>query len=183
VTETLSELKVSSFFEAFSVNQTYPFTISTYAEKDDTMCDVSFYVASHPKDYFLPEVMDAGSTLGLSTRLPNFFRRSKRVLETNRRKPGFNENTSQAQGFMKTCEGIDKCFGFKDVIFSDPQMIVLPFTVEERIVEWEIQGTSNNLGSLIDDLGGQQCHYCVYTKLRKLKVKKRTAGTFRITTE
>jgi hypothetical protein len=37
LTESLSQLKVSSFYEAFSVNQTYSFTISTDEEQDDSM--------------------------------------------------------------------------------------------------------------------------------------------------
>jgi hypothetical protein len=49
---------------------------------------------------------------------------------------------------------------------------------EERIVGWEVQGFKNDLGSLTDDLGGQQFHYVLWAKLRKLKEKKRIVGKF-----
>lgn len=94
-------LKILSSFETYSVSLTYPFIIS------GTMCDVSFYMATLPKDHSLPEVMVAGSTLGLSSRLPNFVGRNRRILKANKTKKGFNENASQAQGFKKTGEAID----------------------------------------------------------------------------
>lgn len=180
VTSSLNQLKVSSSYQSFSVNQQYPFIVSTYEEGDDTMCDVYFLAPTLPKEFFLPEVTKGGSALGLSTRLPNFFRRHARILKANKDKEGFNADTSQAQGFKKVCDSIDAHYGLKDVIYSDPQEVTLPFNVEETIVVWEIQASLNNLGKLTDDLGGQQFFYVIYVKLRKLKEKKRTAGAFRI---
>jgi hypothetical protein len=93
---------------------------------------------------------------------------------------GLNKNTSHAQAFKKICQIVDNHYGHRDKIFGEHQMIPLPFSCEERIVTWEIQALKNDLGSLTDDLGGQQFHYCIWAKLRKRKVKKRTVGKFRI---
>jgi hypothetical protein len=79
---------------------------------------------------------------------------------------------------------MDQDNNFKDDIYCNPpQLVQLPFFCEERIVEWEIQGSkTENVGTIPDgnNVDHQQFYFVLYAKLRKLKVKKRTAGTFRI---
>jgi hypothetical protein len=164
----------------FKMDFTLPYMIHVYKENHDTIVTVDLLVPTYPKDYFIPDVIDNGSTLQLRTRIPEFFPNEGRVLAAHGG-DGFNQNTSQAQAFKDCCEEIDQHFGFVDTIYGDnPQVIPLPFKVEERILNWEVQGYQNNLGNLTDDLGGQQYHFTLSIDLMKLKTKRRTEGGFRI---
>jgi hypothetical protein len=84
------------------------------------------------------------------------------------------------------CDDIAAKTNFKAEVYSDPQTVHLPFVVEERIVQWELQGYTNSLvddesGDILTDaLGGEQFFFTFYIKLRKLKTKKKMAGGFRI---
>jgi hypothetical protein len=82
-----------------------------------------------------------------------------------------------SQAYKKVCEDtIDQDNNFKDDIYCNPpQLVQLPFVCEERIVEWEIQGSKNeNVGTIPDgnNVDHQQFYFVLYAK--------RTAGTFRI---
>lgn len=181
ITSSLKKLSVS--FTPFSLNWVFPYTISTYDESDDVMCDVNLFVPTIPKQYFIPDVVQQGKVLAVSTRMPNFFTSGARILVANEGSNGFNQNTSQAQAHKN--EDIDAKYDFKTEVYCDPQHIHLPFVVEERIVSWEVQAYPNNLTDesntpLIDQLGGEQFHFTLYIKLRKHKTKKKTTGGFRI---
>jgi hypothetical protein len=149
------------------------------------MCDIHFCVPSYPLEFFLPDVINNRLTFSLTSKLPVFFVQASRILLANQGRSGFNANTSQAQAHKKVCDTtIDQDNNFKDDIYCNPpQLVQLPFVCEERIVEWEIQGSKNeNVGTIPDgnNVDHQQFYFVLYVKLRKLKVKKRTAGTFRI---
>jgi hypothetical protein len=181
VTNSWKKLSVSSSpSPPFQFDCVHPYTMSTYDEGDDEMCDLFFFVPTLPLDYFVPEVGNQGNVFSVATRIPNFFFTFKRILQANRSVSGFNKNTSQAQAYKKVCDYIDNHHGHRDVIYGNPQFVQLPFSCEERIVHWEIQANKNNLGALTDQLGGQQFHSVLWAKLRKLKDKKRTVGKFRI---
>jgi hypothetical protein len=179
ITSSMKNMNVNAS-SPFSFSTVFPYTITTYDEGDDQMCDLFCFVPTLPLEYFLPDVIEKGNVFSLSMRVPNVFFTFKRVLLANKDVKGFNKNTSQAQAYKKVCQTIDNHHGHRDEIFGDPQMVPLPFSCEERIVTWEIQASKNDLGSLTDDLGGQQFHYVLWAKLRKLKDKKRTTGKFRI---
>jgi hypothetical protein len=181
VTNSLKKMSVrSSHSPPFQFDCVYPYTMSTYDEGDDEMCDLFFLVSTLPLDYFVPDVVNQGNVFSVATRTPNFFFTFKRILQANNSVFGFNKNTSQAQAYKKVCDHIDNHHGHRDVIYGNPQFVPLPFSCEERIVHWEIQASKNNLGELSDQLGGRQFHSVLWAKLCKVKGKKRTVGKFRI---
>lgn len=164
----------------FKMDFALPYIIHDYKEDMDNICTVDVLCCTYPKEYYIPDVIKGGLALQLRVRVPSFFTNESRILNANGG-DGFNRNTHQAQAYKEQCEAIDQHYGFVNTIFGDnPQVIPLPFKVEERIVGWEVQAQLNNLGTLTDDLGGQQFHFTLSINLMKLKTKRRTTGGFRI---
>jgi hypothetical protein len=176
LTSSISRMKV---FESFSLDYKLPYIITDYKEGLDDMCNVEILVPTLPKDFFVPDVSDGGKELEVSMKVPPFFVNENRVLQTNQG-DGFNQNTHQAQAFKTQCQDINNRFTTRDNIFGKPMIVKLPFVCEERIQRWEIQAYVNDLGTLTDDLGGQQFHSVLSVTLMKLKSKRRTEGGFRI---
>ena len=178
LTKSVSKMGVAP--SSFCMDFKFPFIMTTYNEHLDVMCRVEFYVPTIPKEYFIPDVIN-GNVLSLKVQVPSFFYSENRVLDSNANTNGFNQNTHEAQAFKNQCEEIDNYFGLVDAIFGDkPQEVKLPFTCEDRIVDWEFQAYPNELGDLTDEFGSLQFFGCISVKLRKLKQKRRAAGGFRI---
>jgi hypothetical protein len=53
-------------------------------------------------------------------------------------------------------------------------------TLAERIVCWELEAYRNDMGNLTDELGGQQFRSVLSITMRKLKVRRRATGGFRV---
>ncbi|KAG7373171.1 hypothetical protein IV203_033895 [Nitzschia inconspicua] len=134
-------------FSPSKFNAVFPYTISTYGEGDDEMCDLYFYVPTLPLEYFIPNVINQGRAFTISMSVPNFFFKSKRILLVNKGNPNFNKNTSEAQAFSKLCQLIDEDHNYCKHIFSDPLFVQLPFACEESILVWKIQYFENRLGT------------------------------------
>lgn len=165
----------------FCMDWTCPFILSTYNEDVDIMIKAQVLVPIYPKEYFIPDVGNGGMQLEIRLQVPSFFVDEARILESNAGQAGFNVNTYQAQSFKDVCEQIDTHYGMLNNIFgATPMIIALPFACEERLVDWEIQAYPNDLGTLTDDLGGQQFHACLSITLRKHKTKRKTTGGFRV---
>jgi hypothetical protein len=77
----------------------------------------------------------------------------RRVIQPNDGVDGFNHNTHQAQPFKDQCERIVAAHDMM-AIYGRPMEITMPFVCEERIV----QAYHNNLGTITDNLGGEQFH-------------------------
>lgn len=176
----MSRMQVSASKE-FSMSFKCPYILSQYNEGVDQMVKVELFVPTLPQSFFLPDVVDAGKQLEVRVQVPNFFADEDRVIESNNHVAGFNQNTHEAQAFKDVCERIDTHYGMSNEIFGDePQLIVLPFVCEERVVEWEVQAYPNDDDDLTNNLGGQQFYLVMRVVLRKLKTKRRTAGGFRV---
>jgi hypothetical protein len=180
LSSSVSTMKVSA--KLFSMDFKLPYIIYVFNQQLDEMCNIDIFAPTLPSEFFIPDVTNGGNSLELRIQVPPFFVCETRVLQSNQGNAGFNENTSQAQAFKNQCEAIDEHYAFANAIFSDSSTMTveLPFTCEERITSWEVIAYLNDLGSLTDDLGGQQFHSCVSITLTKLKTKRRTAGGFRV---
>jgi hypothetical protein len=170
----------SSKSKAFSMDLKMPYIMYVFQEGDEDYCSVDFFGPVLPKDYFFPDVVDGGNTLQVSVKIPAFFTQPNRKIKVKKSQKGFNENTSEAQSFKTVCHEIDTHYHLKDDKVGEPTSVTLPFTCEERLVYWEVQGYKNNLGDLTDTLGGQQFHWCLSVTVRKLVNKIRVGGGFRI---
>ncbi len=178
--ELPSRLSQLSIVPAFSMDFKLPFVHYSYNEGLDQMIKVEVLVPILPKEYFIPDLRNDGQTLDILIQVPFKFIDEERVLDSNSDKKDFNVNTYQAQAYKDMCEGIMAKFGKTNSIFGKPMVIDLPFVCEQRIVEWEVQAYPNDLGTLTDDLGGQQFHAVLSVILRKLKTKRKTTGGFRV---
>lgn len=179
VTAKVSKMKVDAAVPMFSMDYKFPYIMKVFKEDLDEMVGLDLFVHTLPKEYFIPDVVNDGTVLAIRTQVPQFFPSEGRVLATNGGN-GFNHNTYEAQAFKDVCEEIDERYNFMNSIFDTPMKVKLPFKVEERIVNWEVQAYPNDLGTLTDDLGAPQYHCILSVKLMKLKSKRRTAGGFRI---
>lgn len=179
VTDQLEALALGKT-KLFSTEFKLPYMIFMYPDNDDVMVKVEFFGPMLPEFSFKPDVINGGAALELKVECPEIFCNNTRSLIVNGDADGFNNNTSEAQAFKNTCDAIDEAYGFPDQLFGDPQVVQLPFSVEERIVSWSCNAFPNEMGELTDNLGGLQFHNIVTVTLRKLKVKKRTQGAFRV---
>lgn len=173
-----ASMKNLSVSKPWSMDLQMPYIVYVYQEGDEDYCSVDFFGPVLPKDYFYPDVVDGGNTLQVSVKIPDFFTKPNRKVKVKKSLQGFNENTSEAQAFKTVCHEIDSHFDFKDEKVGEPTSVVLPFTCEERLVHWEVQGYKNNLADLTDKLGGQQFHWCLSVTVRKLVNKIRVGGGF-----
>lgn len=178
ITDQMSALNISKT-PMFSMDFQLPFMISPYNEALDQMAKIELLVPMLPRDYFLPNFVN-GKTLEIAIQVPSFFVDEDRVIRSNAAVNGFNINTHQAQAFKDTCEAINIAHGMKNAIYGNAMQICMPFVCEERVVQWEIQATNYNLGSLADDLGAAQFHAILSVTVRKQKSTRKTAGGFRI---
>jgi hypothetical protein len=163
----------------WSMEYQCPWLLTEHNEGSDTMLTAEIFVPMFPRDHFIPDITNGGSTLELQTSVPRLFIDQSRVLTANA-STGFNENTYKAQAFRAVCEEIDAHFNMMPSIYGRPQSIPLPFQVEERIVNWEIQAYVNENDELTDGLGSQQFFAILTVEMRKLRTKRRTTGGFRV---
>jgi hypothetical protein len=172
--------KMSVGIKSFSMDFKLPWIMYTYQEGNEDYCSVDFYAPVLPREYFTPDVVDGGNSLTMTVRIPNFFTQPRRKMKA-KKSTNFNENTSEAQAFKKVCHDIDAMHDLKDDKTGEPTIVSLPFTCEERLVAWEVQGYKNNcLGDLTEKLGGQQFHWCLTVTVRKLAYKIRLEGKFKV---
>lgn len=172
----------------FSMDFKLPFILFIYNEGIDQRVQVHVLVPTLPKEFFIPDIVGNGRRLLCHIQVPSFFVDQTRAMEANAGEAGFNKNRHQAQkSFKDVCEQIDEQYGPSNKIFGKPMHIDLPFVCEETIVEWEIQAYPNDLGTLAEDLGGQQFFACLAVTLRKLHPlrklptkRKKTTGGFRV---
>jgi hypothetical protein len=164
----------------FSMEFKLPYIMNTYNEGTDQMIKIDILVPCLPEEYFIPDVGNGGNVFELSIQVPGFFIDEERVIKKNSSITGFNQNTHEAQSFKDVCEKIDTHYGMTDKVYAEkPLSIDLPFTCEERLVDWEIQGYLNEeVADKFED--NAQYHFVLQARLRKLKTKRRTTGTFRL---
>ena len=174
----MSNMNITS--PLFSMDFKLPFILTVYNDNLDQMVKVEVLVPTYPKEFFLPDLVSGGKKLEINIQAPPFFIDEGRVIASNAGVEGFNKNTHQAQAFKDNCESIHASFGMKNTIFGKPMEIEMPFDCEERIVDWEIQAYPNDLGTLTDDLGGEQFHAVLVVYARKLRTKRKTHGGFRV---
>jgi hypothetical protein len=152
-----------------------------FEEGDDTMLKIEILAAPQlDETFFKLDIINEGRALEFQVKLPNDFVSEDRTMMVNEAKAGFNADTYEAQSFKKTCEAIHEDWNFADDLYgAKPQVIALPFRVEDRIVDWECQGYPND-GVLTDRFGGLQFHNAIAITTRKLKRKKKVHGRHRV---
>ena len=97
----------------------------------------------------------------------------------------FNDDTHQNTAYTEAVDAIktefeDDAVGGDTVVWSKPIQIKAGFKCEEEL-EWEVQMYPNNLGNLIDQLGGQQFFAVLMARLTSIKKPKaRVTGGFRV---
>jgi hypothetical protein len=163
----------------WSMDFSLPYILSVYNADLDQMVRVDVFVPTLPREFFIPDIMAGGQKMQVKIQVPPFFPDERRVIQSNEGVDGFNHNTHQAQSFKDQCERIVSAHGMM-AIYGRPMEISMPFVCEERLVEWEIQAYVNDLGTLTDDLGGEQFHAVLSIVARKLRTKRKTEGRFRV---
>lgn len=167
---------------AFSMGYNMPFMHYVYNEGLDQMLKVEVFVPTFPKEYFVPDIVSGGLRLQIAIQVPAFFTDENRTLSSNQGE-GFNSNTYQAQAYKDRCDSIITSLAANtNTVFGPPMTIDMPFVCEARIVQWEVQAYSTEIGTLNDDLGHEQHHAVLIVVLRKLRTKRKTAGGFRVVT-
>lgn len=178
----MNRMSMNKPVKEFSMEWKLPFIMNTFNEGIDQMVKIDVFVPALPEEYFIPDVGSGGRTFELKVQMPSFFIHEERVIKKNSQVEGFNQNTHEAQSFKDVCERIDTHFGMTDKIFGDkPFTVDLPFVVEERIVEWEVQAYVNeDIEDKFEDESQTQYHFVLQAKMKKLATKRRTAGKFRV---
>mmetsp|Transcript_10468 Transcript_10468/g.19143 ORF Transcript_10468/g.19143 Transcript_10468/m.19143 type:complete len:231 (-) Transcript_10468:951-1643(-) len=180
VANLTSTMKMSVSGDFFCMDMHMPWFLYTFKYDDCEYCCVDFFAPTLPKDYFFPDISNGGNTLSVTVRIPEFFTKENRILKARKRVKGFNANSTAVQSFKTACASIDELYKFKDYKEGAPTTVPLPFTCLNRIHSWDVCGYKNRLGTLTDDLGGQQFHWCLTVTVQKLVSKIRVQGGFQI---
>ena len=86
-------------------------------------------------------MIENGTKLELKTEVPHFFVNIERLSKVNIDNNEFNKNTHKSTSFYKVtnkCKDNLKIKDESDKIFGVPQIVDLPFTCEDEILDWGI---------------------------------------------
>ena len=111
------------------------------------------------KDNYSPKISKDGKALLLETKVPAFFIDPGRLLLTNQEHRGFNNNTSECVAFSDVAQKINDELDYSVDIKGDPQVVALPFKVEQDIVTWEVQAFINDDDEVNELLQSEQYFY------------------------
>ena len=131
-------VKAPTTFQNFLMAAVYPVLAYKYMEDDRNRVTIEFLTPAREKTNFKCSLSSNGKELHLSTLVPRHFTSQARVMQVNGGE-NFNQNTHKATAFKEdVVKKVNAKFGQQDPIWSQPQVVPLPWPGEDdsiRVVQ------------------------------------------------
>ena len=137
ITDGVNNMAVSAppSFELWSMDFACPYMIKQFLFNGRQGCSVDLLVPTVHEDKVRPKVVK-GTHLAVNFVVPDFFPEEERMLVANQGNAAFNQNTSLATAHSEVVQDVRKIYNSEAEILGNPQMIKLPFKVEDDIAAW-----------------------------------------------
>ena len=110
----------------------------TYDLNNQKYLTIDFFCPCAPKSYFPLEVGKDNQSISLKTRIPQVFFQVDRLRELHFDDPTFNMNSHEATSFRAITDGIIMQPDMAEGFFTQPQIVKLPFKVDESTCDWDV---------------------------------------------
>ena len=159
LSKSVGKMKIS---KRFSMSFRCPWLLYDHVINGRDILTAEFLIPNVHRRWIKVKVDPCGTKLYLTIVVPTLFYEKSRVLAANVDDTEFNRNTSKATRFAAVCKEIAKTADDDDNVWEDPQVINLPFQVEEQLFTttrdaddaWGVELYDNDDAVLVDEMGG-----------------------------
>jgi hypothetical protein len=170
------------------MDYTFPWFSYEYMENSHNYITIDWVVPPMPKAFFRPRVQHGGKSLLLTTVIPSiFFNKDRLVIANSSGTISYSQNMNKATAFERVVRKFSEQHLEEDEAHDDykanPQVVPLPYPVEQTITSWEVQAFPYQDNAFLKDLSGdQQYVFVLSATLKKIETRRstRNKGIFRI---
>ena len=151
-----------SISKKFSMSFRCPCVILDHVVNGRDIATVELLIPNVHRRWIKLKVSECGKCLHVAIVVPGFFCDPRHVMAANADDGDFTHNASQATRFQRMCKEVMKTADDDEKVWEDPQVIPLPFAVEQQFFAkaggdndgWQVDLCDNDDSTLVAELGG-----------------------------